>query len=98
ALRSADVASCCDERRAKGFNTLLLEFVERTPDHPAGMPTLDGQSPFTKTLPGSTIPDFTALNDAYFAHVDEVVSLAGARGFLVLFTAAYLGYQGGNTG
>jgi hypothetical protein len=97
-LSNADVAAYFDDRQSKGFNTLLLEFVERTAAYPGGVPTVDGQLPFTKTLPGSTIPDFSALNDAYFAHVDEVVQLAVARGFLVLFTPAYLGYQGNAEG
>jgi hypothetical protein len=100
-LNDADVASYFDDRKAKGFNTLLIEFFEHTTAataSPFGEATLDGQRPFTKALPGSTYPDFSAPNDAYFARVDAVVAAAGARGFLVLFTVAYLGYQGGGEG
>src|SRR5262249_18773427 len=87
-----------DDRRAKGFNTLLIELYEHTTASAFGVATLDGQRPFTNALPGSTYPDFSAPNDAYFAHVEEVVAAAAARGFLVLFTPAYLGYQGGAEG
>jgi hypothetical protein len=97
-LSNADVATVFDDRRAKGFNTLLIELFEHTTASPFGVATPAGQRPFTKALPGSTYPDFSAPNDAYFAHVDEIVAMAQARGFLVLFTPAYLGYQGGAEG
>ena len=98
-LSNADAAIYFDDRRARGFNTVLLELFEHTTTTPSfGVPLLNGAHPFTTALPDSTYPDFSLPNDAYFAHVDEIVALAASRGFLVLFTPAYLGWNGGPQG
>jgi hypothetical protein len=57
-----------------------------------------GVRPFLTALPGGAHPDFSVPNDAYFDYVDEIVRLAASRGILVLFTPAYLGYNGGAEG
>jgi hypothetical protein len=97
-LGNADAVAYMDDRVAKGFNTFLVELFEHTTASPFGVPDQAGNHPFLGKLPGSTYADFTTPNDAYFAHVEEIVSLAQARGGLVLFTPAYLGYKGGAEG
>jgi hypothetical protein len=98
ALSNADAAAYFDDRKARGFNTMLIELFEHSTTQAFGTPTLAGVQPFKTALPGSSYPDFSLPNDAYFAHVDEIVAMAAARGFLVLFTPAYLGYNGGGEG
>jgi hypothetical protein len=74
-----------DERRALGFNTIMVSLVEYlfSADPPRD---LAGNEPFER--PG----DFLTPNEAYFAHAEQVLTLAAERGFLVLLAPAYLGY------
>lgn len=80
-----------EDRRRRGFNTLLVnlidhEFAARAPGNAYG------EAPFV--VPG----DYARPNENYFAHVDWVLLRAAERGFLVLLTSSYLGYEGGNQG
>ena len=76
-----------EDRRLKGMNTVLIELIEST--HGSNAPdNYAGQGPFL--TPG----DFSTPNEAYFAHAAAIISLAAAKGMLVLLTPAYLGYQG----
>jgi hypothetical protein len=79
------------DRRARGFNTLLVSLIEhRFADQaPANR---YGDGPFIKT------GDFSTPNEAYFAYADWVLRRAREEGFLVLLTPAYLGYAGGGEG
>lgn len=74
-----------DERRALGFNTILVSLIEHlfSADPPRN---LAGDEPFLR--PG----DLTAPNEAYFAHAERVLDLAAERGFVVILAPAYLGY------
>jgi len=74
-----------DERRAFGFNTILVSLIEYLF---AADPPRDraGEEPFLE--PG----DFRTPNEPYFAHAERVLELASERGFLVLLAPAYLGY------
>ncbi len=74
-----------DERRALGFNTIMVSVVEYlfSADPPRD---LAGAEPFL--TPG----DFTTPNPAYMDHVEQVLDLIAERGFLVLLAPAYLGY------
>lgn len=79
------------DRRARGFNTLLVsliehQFADQAPDNRYGA------GPFSKA------GDFGTPNEAYFAHADWVLRRAREEGFLVLLTPAYLGYAGGGEG
>lgn len=79
------------DRRARGFNTLLVNLIEhkyarKAPDN------IYGNAPFTQ--PGN----FGTPNEAYFKHADWVLARARAHGFLVLLTPAYIGYGGGDEG
>jgi hypothetical protein len=76
-----------DDRRARGFNTILVSLIEHhySANHPANAYE---QQPFLK--PG----DYTTPNDAYFAHADWVLRQAAEKGFLVLLTPSYTGCCG----
>lgn len=80
-----------DNRREKGFDTLLVNLVEHqfaddAPNNRAGDP------PFL--VPG----DFSTPNEAYFAHADAVLRAAGRRGITILLAPVYLGYNCGAEG
>ncbi|MBS0366391.1 MAG: DUF4038 domain-containing protein [Proteobacteria bacterium] len=90
-LQREDVLAYMADRRARGFNALLVELEEHYfADHPPA--NAYGVAPFT--VPG----DFSTPNEAYFAHVDWVLTQAARQGFLVLLTPAYLGYDGEEQG
>lgn len=71
-------------RQAAGFNTVLVEMVERGHAGPADR---DGNLPFPAATP------FRNPSEAYFRHVRAVLELAQARDFLVLLSPAYVGYR-----
>jgi hypothetical protein len=77
------------DRRARGFNTVLVNLVEH---HFGGPPDRAGDDPFR--VPG----DFSTTNDAYFDHAEWVVDEANRQGILVLLAPLYLGYEGGVEG
>ncbi|MCI0539886.1 MAG: DUF4038 domain-containing protein [Verrucomicrobiales bacterium] len=75
-----------EDRRQKGFNTILLnlienEFADNAPKN------IYGDAPFT--TPG----DFSAPNEAYFAHADWVLNKAAEKSLLVLACPAYVGHN-----
>ena len=74
-----------DQRRAQGFNVILINFIERlfATDAPRN---LMGDEPFT--TPG----DFTTPNESYMAHAERILDLARARGIIVILYPAFLGY------
>jgi hypothetical protein len=92
-LSEADATKYLDDRKGRGFNTLLISLIEHkfTSHNP---PWLDaaGDAPFSDTS------DFTTTNAAYFAHVDWFLDQAKQRGFLVLLVPSYLGYGCGDEG
>jgi hypothetical protein len=80
-----------EDRRQKGFNTILVNLIEHhfadnAPNN------VYGDGPFT--TPG----DFSTPNEAYFSNAEYVISKAGERGFLVLLAPAYMGFEGGDEG
>jgi hypothetical protein len=84
-LSSADAAVYLTNRAAHGMNSLWVNLlcirpVEGRPD----ASLLDGTRPFTKTIPGTHFYDLTAPNEAYFAHVDEVIRMAATNGIAVM--------------
>jgi hypothetical protein len=74
-----------NDRQAKGVNLLLVNLIEHKF---AKNPPADaaGDEPF------GTKP-FTAFNEAYFAHADDVLREAGMRNMVVLLAPLYLGYD-----
>ena len=90
-LSREDVDLYLEDRRAKGFNTILVELMEHK--FSANPPkNVYGDPPFT--VPG----DFSTPNEAYFAHAEYVIAKAASKGMLVMITPAYMGYRGGNEG
>ncbi len=107
-LTSDQVNQYLDDRKARGFNTILFELMEHkfatSPPY-----NVNGDAPFTGTIPNANgsacmnaaIPDcwdFSTPNEAYWRNVDSVISAATARGFLVMLFPAYIGYEGGAEG
>jgi len=90
-LSREDAAHYLDDRKARGFNTLLTSLVEHKFAFNAPN-NFYGDPPFT------TPNDFSTPNDAYFAHAEYILAQARARGFLVLLAPAYLGFEGKDEG
>jgi hypothetical protein len=90
-LSVSEARDYLDERRAQGFNTLIVELIEHmfADDPPRNV---NGDAPFL--APG----DFTRPDPAYFDHAEQILRAAQERGFVVLLTPAYLGYDGGTEG
>ena len=85
-LTESDAEFYFATRRAQGFNTVWINLLcnNYTACRDDGS-TWDGVPPFT--TPG----DFSTPNEAYFAHVDRVLRLAGAYGLVVLLDPAETG-------
>ncbi|MBS0366387.1 MAG: DUF4038 domain-containing protein [Proteobacteria bacterium] len=78
------VRAYLDDRKAKGFNTILVNLIEATYADRAPA-TIAGVQPF------NTPRDFSTPNDAYFNYAATVIGEAQSRGILVLLAPAYLG-------
>jgi len=90
-LTDDEVDQYLDNRRDKGFNALIVNLIEH--QYAAQAPkNVYGAAPFL--TPG----DFTAPNEAYFAHADLVLQKAADRGMVVFLAPAYLGFNGGSEG
>lgn len=76
-------------RKAAGFNTILVELIER--QH-VGPRDRNGNLPFPEDRP------FTTPSAQYFRHAQAVLDLALKHQFLVLLAPAYLGYRCGPNG
>jgi Protein of unknown function (DUF4038)/Putative collagen-binding domain of a collagenase len=85
-LTLADVVRYLDDRRAKGFNTLIVSLIEHlfSRDPPRD---LAGREPF------STPGDMSTPNDAYFDAAELVLEACAERGFMVLLAPCYVGYR-----
>jgi hypothetical protein len=80
-----------DDRRARGFNAVLVNLIEHefATNAPANF---YGEPPFL--TPG----DYSTPNEAYFAHARWVVCKAAEKGMLVLLTPSYAGSGGSGQG
>lgn len=90
-LKREEALRYLDDRRRRGFNTLLVNLIEHEVARNAPRNAY-GDAPFLS--PG----DFSQPDEKYFAHADWVLERAGERGFLVLLAPGYLGYEGGSEG
>lgn len=90
-LRDADVRHYLDDRKKRGFNSVIVNLLEHkfATKAPA---TLDGVPPFEKA------GDFTRPNAAYFDRAHRVVAEANKRGLAVWLCPAYLGWAGNDEG
>jgi hypothetical protein len=89
-LTREQVTSYLDNRKAKGFNAILVEVIERK-FGAAAPANAYGDAPFVNG-------DFSQPNEAYWRHVDYLIAEAGSRGIFVLMCALYLGSGGGDEG
>lgn len=90
-LNRNDVELYLRDRKARGFNTLLVNllehrFAEKAPAN------IFGDKPFM--VDG----DYSTPNEAYFRHADWVLQRACEMGFLVLLAPSYVGSGGGGDG
>ncbi|TMM49534.1 DUF4038 domain-containing protein [Sulfitobacter sabulilitoris] len=90
-LRREDVELYLEDRKARGFNALLVSIIEHQfssnpPANAYGMLPFNGDTPFAET------------NEDYFDHVHWVLRRAEALGFAVFLTPAYIGTGGGGQG
>jgi hypothetical protein len=90
-LNDEEIERYLADRRARGFNTLLVNLIEHKF---TTRPPRDfyGEPPFL--APG----DFARPNERYFARAERIVRRAEENGFLVLLAPAYLGFDGGDEG
>lgn len=84
-LSLAEAVQYLDDRKAKGFNTLIVSLIEHlySQDPPRDRA---GREPFV--TPG----DLTTPNDAYFDAAERVLEAAAQRGFCIILAPAYIGY------
>jgi hypothetical protein len=90
-LRRDDVDLYLEDRRARRFNTLLVNLLEArfATNAPANS---YGDQPFL------TPDDYSTPNERYFAHADWVLERAAEEGFLILLAPSYMGHGGGGEG
>jgi len=90
-LTKDSAAQYLEDRRVKGYNTVLVELMEHyfSPNPPRNA---YGDAPFLKA------GDYSTPNEAYFAHAAWVIDTARQKGMLVLLTPSYMGYDGGQEG
>ena len=85
----ADAARYFDDRQAHGFNAMWIDVLVASPYYPDSRDdggTYDGILPFIGYVPGGTDTahyDLTKPNEAYFARVDQMLSLAANHGMVV---------------
>ena len=90
-LRREEVDLYLRDRRARGFNTLLVSLIEHRFATNAPVNAY-GEPPFL------VAGDYATPNERYFAHVDWVLARARDEGFLVLLAPSYMGFDGGPEG
>jgi hypothetical protein len=90
-LKEADIKTYLDDRRKRGFNSILVNLLEHkfATDPPR---TRAGLEPFIKA------GDFSNPNAKYFDFARNVISWANERGISVWLCPAYLGWGGGDEG
>ncbi len=90
-VSAEDARLYLEDRRRRGFNTILVNLIENRFSRKAPRNFYDAP-PFS--MPG----DFATPSEAYFAHADRILEDAARLGLLVVLTPAYLGYKGGREG
>jgi Protein of unknown function (DUF4038)/Putative collagen-binding domain of a collagenase len=90
-LSTADATTYLENRRLKGFNTIVAELVEHkfASNAPAN---------FYHDQPFTSAGNFNTPNEAYFAHADLVINTAAAKGQVMMLAPLYLGFGCGDEG
>lgn len=84
---NAQVQAYLDDRKAKGYNVIIVSLIEAAFADNAPANAL-GDRPFTGA-------PFATPNEAYFARADWIIEQAAARGITLLLAPAYVGYDCG---
>jgi Protein of unknown function (DUF4038)/Putative collagen-binding domain of a collagenase len=91
-LNNEDATRYLTNRGSNGFNALWIELLcdsytggAGTEGSPNYGRDVNGNNPFTSTLPGGYY-DLTTPNPAYWSHVDYIVQTAAANGLQCVFT------------
>lgn len=106
ALSVADYTTFLDDTAAKGFNAIELHMTHMAEENHAPFAG-NGALPFLRRLDGQTwagavsyggqantlAPDFTTPNESYWQFMDALFAACEARGIMVLFFPAYVGYH-----
>ena len=90
-LTKEEAAHYLQDRRAKGFNTVLVNLIERKYAKNAPQ-NIYGETPFPK------MSDWSVQNEKYFEHADWVIRKAAENNIVVLLDPIYLGYPGNADG
>lgn len=86
-LSDSETIAYLDDRKARGFNTLLMEMMERKfSTHSPAWRNAAGEVPF------DNVNDFTTTRAAFFDRAAWLFEQAESRGMLVLVTPSYIGY------
>ena len=90
-LTNEDAENYLQNRRAKGFNAVLVNLIEHkfAKNAPGN---IYGEAPFPN------MSDWSVQNEKYFAHADWVIRKAAENGIVVLLAPIYLGYPGTDEG
>ena len=84
-VSTAGAAALIADRAARGMNSLWVNLICIRPvEGRSDASLVDGTKPFTKTIPGTSFYDLTTPNEAYFAHVDEIVRMAQTKGIVLM--------------
>jgi hypothetical protein len=89
ALSREEAERYLSDRARKGFNTVIVNLIEHKFNGPENR---YGEAPFISS------ENFSAPNEAYFAHADWVIRRAGEHGVQVLLAPIYLGLAGTDEG
>lgn len=89
-LTPGEAVQYLDERRAQGFNTIVVSALVRSFGGPLNRA---GDAPFV-----GGPADWRLPNEPYWAHLDGLLAQARDRDMLVLLAPAYVGYQCGAEG
>jgi uncharacterized protein DUF4038/collagenase-like protein with putative collagen-binding domain/glucodextranase-like protein/HYR domain-containing protein len=84
-LSTNDAETYLADRATNGFNTLWINVLcnQYTGGRVDGS-TFDGILPFNNMVPSTSSYDLTTPNEAYFARVDQALTLAAQQGLLVM--------------
>lgn len=110
-LSQADYRVFLSDTAARGYNTIELHVLNHDPRGNRPPFAGNGELPFLKRLDGqrwtgaltysdigAEAPDFSTPNPAYWAYVDALLAECEAKGLLVFFFPAYVGFEGGEQG
>lgn len=97
-LTRAEVTTYLEDRAAKGVNLIMVNLIEHLySDNSPPWENAYGEVPFNSTLAGGEF-DFSDPNEAYWDHVDWIMSEAERLHIVVFAIMAYIGFEHGDDG